>query len=364
MENNSPETLQKVSADLVSNIFAEFNGNAEPVITQPTKEEAVVPKATEDTELPTPTPEPKAPEVPVKLETDHAKKLKGLIEDGFLENFAINYEGEDLYLDEIQDLSKEGYDEILKGWKEEKEKQKKEKYVSVDGISERARKLLEIDRAGGDISEIIRENVTAISQLEGLRDNISEEKVQINIVGNDLMNRGISQKVAEAQIRALIDEGDLETQATEILNGHLRIHNDAIETKRVAELDKVEKKKQGIKDLKKDLSSTYKEWKVPETIAKQLLDNATKMDEYDISNTDKLYFEAQKDPQRFAEINYFLNNPEEFKKFISSKKVLESKLEGRFKPLLSIRIDQTKKAKLSQDSLEDFAQKIMNDNNK
>ena len=70
---------------------------------------------------------------------------------------------------------------------------------------------------------------------------------------------------------------------------------------------------------------------------------------------------AIKDPKKFAEINLFLNNPEEFKKWISSKKVLESKL-NTIKPLFSININNQKKAKLSSNSLEDYADEILKSN--
>jgi predicted GNAT family acetyltransferase len=361
MENQTP--LQTASADLIADIFNQHKEATEPkvetpIVETPKPEDAPLPEKPITDEV---KPEPvKAPKP--KPESNHTKKLRGLIEDGFIENFSINYDGQDVYLDEIQDLTAEGYKEILDGWKAETEKQKAEKYISTEGVSERARKLLEIDKAGGDITEIIRENVTAINQLEYLKENIDQEQVQINVVGNDLQQKGISQKVIQAQIQAFIEEGELENQAHSILDGHLTLHNDAIEQKRQGESERVIQEKNEQKEFKRALEAKYAEMNVPKNIAKQIIENATKLDEYKISNTDKLYFEAQKDPELFAEINYFLNNRDAFKKQFSAKEVLQTKLDGRLKPLFTVNIGNTKKAKATNDSLTDYAQEIINSN--
>lgn len=365
MENTQP--LQTASTDLIQAIFNKQKEAHEPKVETPTSAVVETPKV-EDITLPE---APKAekqvePEkvVKAKPETNHSKKLKGLIEDGFIENFAINYEGQDVYLEDIQNLTEEGYKEILKGWKEETEKQRNEKYISTEGVSDRAKKLLEIDKNGGDISEIIRENVTAINQLEYLKENIDQEQVQINIVGRDLEQKGVSQKVIQAQIKSLIDEGELEGQANQILDGHLTLHNDAIEQKRVSESERVTKEKNEQKEYKKNLELHYSKMNVVANIKKQLVENATKLDENGLSNTDKLYFEAQKDPEAFAEINYFLSNREAFKKQVSSKDVLNAKIEGQLKPLFTINLSNTKPTKISDDSLEDYTKKIFEKHNK
>ena len=55
-------------------------------------------------------------------------------------------------------------------------------------------------------------------------------------------------------------------------------------------------------------------------------------------------------------------DPEEFKKWISSKKVLESKL-NTIKPLFSININNQKKPKQTANTLEEFADRIIKNNN-
>lgn len=361
MENTNTDA-QVISQELLKNIFEGFEPAEEKL--PPTSEEkpTSTPQEQIDALLTPPTKEPeKVAEEPVKISTDYSNRLKSAINDGLIENFAITYNDQEVYLEDISDLTEEGYNEIISSWKAEKDKNLKEKYISTDSFDEQTKKLIEIKQAGGNISELIRENISAIEQLQQLKENIDNEKVQINIVGHNLEQKGLSQKIIQAQISELIEQGELETEATSILNSHLAIHNDAIEQKRQSELQRADNDKEELKTLRKTLSSTYKEFGIPEGIQKVLVDNATKLDQDKISNTDKLYFEAIKDPKKFAEINLFLNNPEEFKKWISSKKVLESKL-NTLKPLFSININNQKKAKLSSNSLEDYADEILKSN--
>lgn len=360
MENtNTAEVIN--SQSVLENIFKDF---------APAQEEA--PKGEETTNtvqeqidavVAPPTQEAPKPEeqAPVIL-TDYSKRLKSAIADGLIENFQITYNEEEAYLEDIADLTEEGYNEIIAAYKAEKDKNLKEKYISTDDFDEQTKKLIEIKKAGGNISEIIRENVTAIEQVQQLKNNIDNVNVQANIVGKDLEQRGADLEVIQAQIKLLIDRGELEDKANSILDNHLAIHNEAIEQKRQGELQRVESEKEDLKNLRKNLSTEYQSMGIPENIKKVLLDNTTKLDSDKISNTDKLYFEAVKDPKKLAKLSYFLNNPDEFEKFISSKKTLETKV-NTAKSLLSININNQKKPKNAPNTFDEFTDQIIKNHN-
>jgi hypothetical protein len=359
MENTNT-SAEVISQDLLKNIFEGFEPSGEttppeneikPINTPQEQIEALAAPQTKEVE--------QKVEAPVKITTDYSKRLKSAIQDGLIENFAITYNDQEAYLEDIDDLTEEGYNEIITGWKAEKDKNFKEKYISTDSFDEQTKKLIEIKQAGGSITELIRENISAIDKITQLKDNIGNTNVQANIVGSNLQQNGLSAKIIKAQIDELIENGELESEATKILEGHLAIHSGAIEQKRQDQLQRVEQEKEDIKNLRKTLSAKYKEMGIPEGIQKVLVDNATKLDADKISNTDKLYFEAVKDPESFAELNYFLNNREEFKKWATSKKTLESKL-NTIKPLFSININNQKKPKVSASTLEDYADEIIN----
>ena len=297
--------------------------------------------------------------------TDHSKKLKSLIADGLIENFSIEYnvdgESKQVFLDEIEDLTDEGYKQILEQIKTAKKDEVDSKYISKEGLDDSFLKVIETRKAGGDITEQLRVNVTAIDQLTQLKDNIDNEQVQINIVGHALQQQGLKPKVIQAQLDAHIEDGTLETEANSILDFRLEENKQAIENKRQAELQRLEKEKEDVKTLRKDLSTIYKEMNIPENMYKVFVDNSTKVDQDRISNTDKLYFEAIKDPKKYAEITMLLNNPEAFKKYITSPAVTKAKIEATT-PVFKININNTNKPKVSKVGLENLVDDIINGN--
>lgn len=362
MENNQNQHIvEKVSADLLNDIFATVEPKAEPQKVDNT-EEPTLPELPK--EEPPKKEEPKSE--PPKVTTDYAKKLKSLISDGLIENFSITLDngegGQEAFIEDIDDLDEEGYKQIIDGWKKAKDEEVKSKFISTEGLDETTKKLIEIRKAGGDITELIQQNVTAIDQLNFLKENIDDEQTQINIVAQSLQQQGLKPAVIQAQLKALVDEGELETEANNILDSHLKIHQEAIEQKKQAELQRIEKEKEDIKNLRKTLSSTYKELGLPESMSKVLVDNATKLDEDKISNTDKLYFEAIKDPKLFAELNLFLNNREAFTKYLTSPAVTKAKIDT-VKPLFTINLNKTSKPKVSQNTLVEFVDDIIKENN-
>lgn len=301
--------------------------------------------------------------------TRYSEKIKNLIEDGFLEDVSITLDDKEVFISEIDIQDKDTYDSILESIKSEKKKQRDEKYISKEGLDETFLKIVETRKAGGNVNEIIKENVSAIDQLSNLRNTLDsadvedkdKEQLAINIVAQNLQQKGLSQKVIQAQIEDYIENGNLETEANTILDSHLELHGQAIEQKKQVELERVEKEKEDFKTFKKTISSTYKEFGLPDAMQKVLVENATKLDEYKISNTDKLYFEAQqKNPELYSKVNFLLNNPKEFEKWISGKSVTEAKKEI-IKSSIVINTNRKKESKSNGlNTLEDIAANTFN----
>lgn len=332
MEQQQPQTISL--ADIANRTFGEAQETpaplAEQVLPTPPAPADVTPPTIKDV---VETPEPVKPTVSV---SDYSKQIKSFIEAGFLDDVSITVDDQEAFLSEIDIKDEETYKTILSSIKEEKDKLRNEKYISKEGLDETFLKVIETKKAGGDISEILRENVQAIDQLSSFKNALDsvdvedkeKERLAINIVAQNLQQKGLSDKIINAQLEDYIESGTLETEANAILDNHLELHSQAIEQKKQVELQRAEKDKEDFKTFKKELTSKYKAENIPDNISKVLIENATKLDEYKISNTDKLYFEAQqKNPDLFAEVNYLLNNREEFKKWVSGKKSFDAKKE-------------------------------------
>jgi hypothetical protein len=329
MENQQQPQMISL-ADIANRAF----GEPEP---QPQEAaEQQLPPTAEVVEAPQITPDAVSPVEALKQTSKYSEKIRGLIEDKFLDDVTITYNDEEVFLSEIDIEDKEAYDAILEGIKAEQEKQRSEKYISKEGLDETFLKIVETRKAGGNVNEIIQENVSAIDQLLGLKNTLEsyevedreKEQIAINIVAQNLQQKGLSQKVIQAQIEDYIESGQLDTEATSIIDSHLSLHSQAIDQKRQAELQRQEQEKEEFKTFKKTISSKIKDFGIPESMQKVLVENATKLDALKISNTDKLYFEAQqKNPDLFAEIVFFLNNPDAYREWVGGKKATKAKQE-------------------------------------
>ena len=329
MENQQQPQMISL-ADIANRAFGETEPQQQEVVEQQLNPIAEV------IETPQIIPEVVSPIEALKQTSKYSEKIRGLIEDKFLDDVTITYNDQEVYLSDIDIQDKEAYDAILEGIKTEQEKQRSEKYISKEGLDENFLKVVETRKAGGNVNEIIQENVSAIDQLLGLKNTLEgyeiedreKEQIAINIVAQNLQQKGLSQKVIQAQIEDYIDNGDLETEATSIIDSHLGLHSQAIEQNRQNELQRQEQEKEDLKTFKKTISSKIKDFGIPESMQKVLVENATKLDNFKISNTDRLYFEAQqKNPDLFAEIVFFLNNPDAYRDWVGGKKATKAKQE-------------------------------------
>ena len=318
------------------NQAAQVTPTEQEVAPEPRVEDLLQPKKEEEVVIEEPT-----------GSSEYTQKLRTLLDTGFVENIAINIDGEETFLSDLEVNDEDVFNSILESIKEEKQKELKTKYISKDGIDEVTEKLIEIRKTGASIDELTANNVNAIDQLtnlKGVLDNGEEaerEQLAIDILAQELRNKGLSQKVIQAQISDYVESGELEDQARQVLEVHLSEHKKAIDRKYNEELQRQIREKEEQKEFRKNLQTTYTSLGVPENTRRLLVDNATKLDQNKISNTDKLYFEARNNPEFFAELNYFLNNPQEFKDWVSSKKVVQAK-KDIIKKTITITTNKTK----------------------
>jgi hypothetical protein len=353
-ENNplEPKKEEKTVEELLERISLTPN---EPVIPKAEEKTEVAPTAVEEPEVKKEKPkkEPAVDKLDKIVSNNYNNKIKQLIEDGLIEDVAIGVNDGDttkeVFLSELEISSEADYKEILNSYKAAKDNELKEKYISVDGLDETTKKLIELKKAGGDISQLIQEDVQFIDTLERMKNNIDDEQQQINIVYHDLKNKGLSEKVIKAQIEDLMDNADLDKVASDILNREIDKYEQSIEDKRQAQLKIIDEEKERQKEFKKEITSKVKDFKLDESLQKILIQNSTVRDQNGLTNTDKLYFDSINDPEKHAKIAFMLHNYEEFENLISQKKVLD-KDKRITKTLFTANLNTTKKATTSNGS--------------
>jgi len=306
--NNTPEKVEETT----STEEVEKTESTDVVVEEKKEEEVKTPK-------------PKKKEV-----TNYTSKLRGLIEDGFVQDIAVEVPQEDgttkpVFLSELELEDAGAYQEIITNYKQYEAKTKDENFVSVEGLDDNIKKLIEVKKAGGNVEELIKQEVQYIDVLTRLKENLSDEQEQINVVYHELKANKLSDKVIKAQIEDYIENLELESMATEIVDREIKKYEDSLEEKKKLELDRVAQEKEAEKTFKKLITTTAKELQLTETAQKRLVENSTKKDEQGLTNTDKLYFDSIKDPKKHLKVAYLLDNIEDFEKWISSGKVTKAK---------------------------------------
>ena len=251
--------------------------------------------------------------------TDKNAIIKRYLEDGYWEDVVVKIqsdEGEkEVPISELDDID----DETFKQLKEAQENLKKtefdSKYISKEGLDEKTLKLIEIARNGrfDEIQDLLKVQTEIVHPLQGL--DTSDEKVQEWIVAQTLKNQGLDDIVISNTIKQYKENLILDQKADAVVQQIDKMYNDQVDA-RLKEVEENKlKEKENQKQFKKNISEQYKKLKIEDNLKKSLIDSATKYDEYGIAQTDKLYYEAKKDPEFFAELNFFLANREAFNKY-------------------------------------------------
>ncbi len=269
--------------------------------------------------------------------TQFTERLKDYISTGFLEDVQVMVgegdEAKEVFLSELEDLDEDTFNVVISEYKKAKELQLKEGFISKEGLNERTLKYIELTKSGGDISSLIEKEVQYVNPLSQF--DLEDETHQEALVRRSLAAQGLKPKFIEQEIAELKETLTLDTEANKIATAINKQFDDLVETKKKEQLEKIEAEKIEQKELRKNVSLALKELIPNENVSKLILDNSTKRDEYGLTNTDKLYFDAQKDPQKFAKIAFFLNNEEEFYKNIGAK-VKTNEAKKTMKTLFSI----------------------------
>ncbi len=319
MTNENQTTTEIVNID---DMFAKIAKEQETVNTpeEKTAEEIVKDFFPEKESDDAPAPPPPHVEVPEQVNTDNNvyNKVIDYINNGFLDNTEIEIgEGEDVqkvFLSDLKDIDEDTLKFIIDEQKKNREEDLKEKYISTEGLDDRTKKMVELKKAGGDLTELIQEDVRYTNALSGL--DIEDEVVQEGLVVQKLQSQGLHPKVIKAQIEAMKEDMTLDLEAKRIVSDYNAYYDKFIEDKKAEQLTIIEKQKEDNKEFRKNINQSLKDLKLPDNISKVILENSTKLDEFGLTNTDKLYFDSKKDAKLHAEISFFLNNRDEFQKFV------------------------------------------------
>lgn len=264
--------------------------------------------------------------------TDYRKVLdtlssRGVIPD--LKDVVFSGEnGEELTINDL-DFSKEDslcdvISTIIESQKEDMVKDK----IDVTSVSDITKKLIQADKAGANIVDILKQYDTNVAPIEKL--DIENKADQIKIVRHYVDLLGLPKDEADEFFKGIINKGEEYVEAKAIkYKAELDKRMDDIIQQRTKEAaDKKAKDAEDFRRYKKDLKASIQaKYQLNENMVSKALDFALKSSETNpgVTKAFQKVKEMMMNPEEAPDLIMFLMNPGEFVKQKSNQAVVDEK---------------------------------------
>jgi hypothetical protein len=286
---------------------------------------------------------PKELETKISLDNGDSTYLgiiKEKLESGEWEDMLVETEdGKEVRLSELDSIDKETYKTLEKEIKTQQEVEFKEKYVSVDGLDEVKKRLINIVKEGDlELAKALFQNPEALQvpfQGYDVDDDAHNEQVLAWYYQNSL---GHSPKESAALVRAAKEDLSVDVKAQKIVEYQRNQFYDNLKNREKQIIAEKAGEQERIKDYRKTLAAEFKQDGVTENLSRKFVDVATKLNKSGDFEIDTIYDEWMSDPKKAKDLLYFMLDKENYlKKATASTKK-------------DVHLDTLKRIKIVQDT--------------
>lgn len=236
--------------------------------------------------------------------------------------------GEELTINDLDFSKEDSLCDILSTiFESQKEDIIKDK-IDVTSVSDITKKLIQADKAGANIVDILKQYDTNVAPIEKL--DIENKADQIKIVRHYIDLLGLPKDEADEFFKGIINKGEEYVEAKAIkYKAELDKRMDDIIQQRTKEAaDKKAKDAEDFRRYKKDLKSSIQaKYQLNDTMVSKALDFALKSSESNpgITKAFQRVKEMMMNPEEAPDLIMFLMNPGEFVKQKSNQAVVDEK---------------------------------------
>ena len=256
-----------------------------------------------------------------------ALSSRGIIPD--LKDVVFSGEnGEEITINDLDFSKEDSLCDILSTiFESQKEDIIKDK-IDVTSVSDITKKLIQADKAGANIVDILKQYDTNVAPIEKL--DIENKADQIKIVRHYIDLLGLPKDEADEFFKGIINKGEEYVEAKAIkYKAELDKRMDDIIQQRTKEAaDKKAKDAEDFRRYKKDLKSSIQaKYQLNDTMVSKALDFALKSSESNpgITKAFQRVKEMMMNPEEAPDLIMFLMNPGEFVKQKSNQAVVDEK---------------------------------------
>ena len=264
---------------------------------------------------------------------DYKSIVQELVDGGIWEPIGAfdTEEGEVPFED--MNIDKDTFVALMKHNQEELKEKLTSNSVSIDGVSEFTKKLISIEKHGGNVQKALQAYQTIKQPLESI--DINDTKGQRAICYLRLQQNGITGEEANDLIDSYEIKGILEDKAIAFKSQLDEAFNNWVTQQEQAAIDEDRKYRESLKTYKASLNEVFKsskEFNISETHRKKLLDIATKEREDGLFELDDLIDNHRRNPVDAAELLLFVTDKEAFIK-AKAQKLLDEQNKKVFKTI-------------------------------
>lgn len=264
---------------------------------------------------------------------DYKSIVQELVDGGIWEPIGAfdTEEGEVPFED--MNIDKDTFVALMKHNQEELKEKLTSNSVSIDGVSEFTKKLISIEKHGGNVQKALQAYQTIKQPLESI--DINDTKGQRAICYLRLQQNGITGEEANDLIDSYEIKGILEDKAIAFKSQLDEAFNNWVTQQEQVAIDEDRKYRESLKTYKASLNEVFKsskEFNISETHRKKLLDIATKEREDGLFELDDLIDNHRRNPVDAAELLLFVTDKEAFIK-AKAQKLLDEQNKKVFKTI-------------------------------
>jgi len=270
------------------------------------------------------------------VESEESKRFKAILKNTFGDLGVIEQEIEgevvEFSIDDIE-MDSETFESLVAQKIEQEREAAQSGKISVEGISDITKAMIEVDKNGGDLGQLLNVKQSYYDPLSQIDTTTDQGKMEV--VALRLSAQGLSPDQVEIQLSGVKAKGILDEVAEKAETELKALMNQAIENEKQKAQAKALALQEERKKYKSSLKQSLSNFQLKDTVKNKVVEMATKIDEKGMYEIDKLYGEAMKDPDKAAKLTLFLLDEKEYEAQITDKKITAEKINqlGRLKLL-------------------------------
>lgn len=242
--------------------------------------------------------------------SDFSNIAKKLLDSGDWKDAIVEKDGEEVKLSEMENLDP---DTFLSIWEEQKKANKEEaekNNIEISNLDENKVKIINIIKNGGDLKEIFKDESQLVRPFEN--SDLEDLQTQQNIVFQQFLRQGISREDATDLVVKATKDLSVGKKSEDIVKFYQKSFDDnLVEIEKQTAAERV-KELEEIKEYKKTLTSLYKEDGTEDSVAKPLIEAATRVDKSGNLHVDTVYEKLMKDPKQAKDLIFFMLEKDKF----------------------------------------------------